>query len=1206
MSEGPSPAPEQAMASPRVGGRGGRRGGRRGRARGRGGRGANQAASRPKPLLDPDRAVSGRGRIKKCPDAQSQAAYDRAREIRACFKLVGGSAKTATLELIDRNVKAMLADGSAQDCHPDVIGMKADLDRRLQHKLAMFDNLRRLDAHSTDCFYKAQVHSTENEFENRLDDAYEEYYDGLLNQLRVLEALHSKNLPIDIRDDRFQYHVIDDDTLDNRFGAYVPDLTGPFVPCPHRIPGTLAYTRYLARKEEQQEEKVREKEKERLEAKEKAAKAEAEAAKSHTGKRKGKGQPGGRAKRARKATRASTLNDEVASQTQVEPSPAPELTGADEEASGALPTSTQSNTPVPDSAPAANSVDGEVEQPCNADAADEEVDFRFDIGNSRKRVKPHVLVPSFFELEPPETVLMSSAATTDFNISERRKLHFQQRKGANQGILTRPLYINPDLGECDYTSLPKDELAQDLMARHALHPQYGFFLSTSSNESQAASPYVMPGNPVVYIAKPSGRTVHSSRSFMETSNKHSVEELPMRRKMGKLLRTLCAKHGVSSDKVRVDDVVEPIERLRAKSLGVAQKEPKVQPLDEEATGPDYTSQETNDAPDESVDDAGSGLSTLALAVALTEAEASSCAAPTAANTIQYDAIRDVFMTSKLSTTPEPSSELGLHVLAEVSNIKPRAPGGYGQDVSKAPLMTSHDETTAHGEIDGPNVVDDRLASRHEYASSSTLWPHSSQRSFGHLEQPMVVPQTPNSEPSGYAMQSDHGMHHMHPQDRLDEYHGVQQPPPSIHDRNGYYHSSYPPLDPRDMHMTPGRPADGAMGHAPMTAYGGEAQPPPPTYTYGQHSYWCSPSAPMPPVTGVTHHHYPPPPPPPPATLSHSRMPFSQNASAEPLPPLRPSRRRTQSAVDDGGHDAMMRQSVSSAGSGFYGPAPLHAYPGAYGEPVPPPPPSAAHPPPPPTHPPQPMAPDRMMHKFVHHHPPHGFMSSTPQPGFTQHAISPTFRNAHPMTGQMAPAETPPGPLPRMASTGDAANIKYRKLQPAPVPAHRAWSSKPELKTIFYDHKETGAVAALPNSGPTQIRGWNNLDEKPVETAPRRIRIKLRITKKPTRKATLPPLRENIAHLRPDASMVAAKKPAPGSINLDSLLMYGFGAIPTIGSALPMESASPPASPKASPPPVATQRQAAKAAGGKKKASKSHSVVTASDSQSGRPIKKRLR
>ncbi|KAJ4162636.1 hypothetical protein NW754_014058 [Fusarium falciforme] len=69
----------------------------------------------------------------------------------------------------------------------------------------------------------------------------------------------------------------------------------------------------------------------------------------------------------------------------------------------------------------------------------------------------------------------------------------------------------------------------------------------------------------------------------------------------------------------------------------------------------------------------------------------------------------------------------------------------------------------------------------------------------------------------------------------------------------------------------------------------------------------------------------------------------------------------------------------------------------------------------------------------------------------------------------------PNPVHRHRSTpsgsSDAGN-KYRKLQPAPVPAHRAWPNKPELKTIPYDHKETGLAAALPSSGPTQIRGWN--------------------------------------------------------------------------------------------------------------------------------------
>lgn len=59
-----------------------------------------------------------------------------------------------------------------------------------------------------------------------------------------------------------------------------------------------------------------------------------------------------------------------------------------------------------------------------------------------------------------------------------------------------------------------------------------------------------------------------------------------------------------------------------------------------------------------------------------------------------------------------------------------------------------------------------------------------------------------------------------------------------------------------------------------------------------------------------------------------------------------------------------------------------------------------------------------------------------------------------------------------SGSNDPNSKQYRKLQPAPVPAHRAWANKPELKTIPYDHKETGSSAALPSSGPTQIRGWN--------------------------------------------------------------------------------------------------------------------------------------
>lgn len=131
--------------------------------------------------------------------------------------------------------------------------------------------------------------------------------------------------------------------------------------------------------------------------------------------------------------------------------------------------------------------------------------------------------------------------------------------------------------------------------------------------------------------------------------------------------------------------------------------------------------------------------------------------------------------------------------------------------------------------------------------------------------------------------------------------------------------------------------------------------------------------------------------------------------------------------------------------------------------------------------------ERIMHS--HHQPGQGYMASPPT-GYGQPAHSPDYSAHHMMSGGplgQSPPNTPGGmrnPMRHrstLSGSSDAglkqqqaqqAQQQYRKLQPAPVPAHRAWSSRQELKTIPYDHKETGSAAQLPSSGPTQIRGWS--------------------------------------------------------------------------------------------------------------------------------------
>jgi hypothetical protein len=231
--------------------------------------------------------------------------------------------------------------------------------------------------------------------------------------------------------------------------------------------------------------------------------------------------------------------------------------------------------------------------------------------------------------------------------------------------------------------------------------------------------------------------------------------------------------------------------------------------------------------------------------------------------------------------------------------------------------------------------------------------------------------------------------------------------------------------------------------------------------------------------------YPPPPPPPAAQNPPSRLSFSHHSSAEPLPPLRPPRARLQSIQDESMVDPSLRtgppQPPSNGYSSYYptGGVYQHGY-------APPPPPDSLQ-----GYLPRP---GERMHQSSQQHQQQsqqqqGYMGSPPPPGHTYHGnASPTFGSMQ-LGGQpitQSPQEQhqqglAPNPAFRHRSTGSGsgpmlnpsaadANSKYRKLQPAPVPAHRNWASnKPELKTIPYDHKDS---AALPNSGPTLIRGWN--------------------------------------------------------------------------------------------------------------------------------------
>lgn len=582
----------------------------------------------------------------------------------------------------------------------------------------------------------------------------------------------------------------------------------------------------------------------------------------------------------------------------------------------------------------------------------------------------------------------------------------------------------------DYSSMEHDELDEGLVEQYGLHPKYGIFLPTSKNDFIEGEPYEMPGKPVVFIATPSGRVSYASRSLIPTANHRRSEEAPFRLKFGASLRRFCKMADIEEDDLSVAEYLPSFNEWKKKSLGIATKELKKRPtksVDSETEEEEPVPEEEEETK-ETVDTGMSALSVLTYASAYVNAQETVKSAPPPPKPARYDAIRDVFTDSKPAATPvqDPVS-LSLSTLAELCNVEPKLPGGTGIAFESDYRSPVKKEETPQASSFGSLPPTQRTEHHSPYGYSSRDRAYPQPPSSGTLPESSPYPPLDRGLPPPAPM----------------EYKSHYPPPGPVSQDHGYYYSPHDPRDP----VTPSRPVDHGYGHRRLSGYGSEAPPPPQSYSRGPYWPQQSPSAPPPAVPHTAHYGAPAPPP--------SRLSFSQAAGNDPLPPLRPPR-RNHSLPDEPG---------SSLHNGiYYPPGPSRSYhrTGFPTEPM------AQM---------QPLPGERLLPNPQQGQ---GYMGSPP-PGYAHQVLSPTFGNPGLPGGHIgqSPPGTPQGPhsgIHRHRSTpsgsSDAGSNKYRKLQPAPVPAHRNWANKPELKTIPYDHKETGSSAALPSSGPTQIRGWN--------------------------------------------------------------------------------------------------------------------------------------
>lgn len=922
--------------------------------------------------------------------------------------------------------------------------------------------------------------------QNGFDEIEEQFYEGQNNRLRILELLDSREIPVDVsyypfghhlplpsadpqcakfqvRDDQYEYKVISDEHFDKEFGIFECFKDGHLVPYPSRVEGTEMW------------QKARDAD---------AAVAAVVAAAPTKGKGRGRGinkrraadQPEGQPTPKRSARGVD--DSQLMGSTPITPAPAkgllasaaevelhPDGTPADEESVPASPeppgllngsfTASQGRLQ--------SKLHAREKSPPLPKNAAEPDEYGFRIYNQRpsmreKWVNSRVLAPRPFLFEDWEIGFRDSS-------NDSSKGHTRAKRGK---YLDTPnsngIHFDHWCNGYDYSATTADDFDKKLVKRHNVHPTYGVFLPTSVNEQEEPDSYVMPGKPVVFIANPSGRVSHASRSFQKTVNHRLTVDAPWRKKIGASLRRFCKLQEIDSEDIDVSDHLVPDEELRQQSLGTAIKELEARPVADEIYSDDEEQASGEDKPAQA-DGGLSAMSVLTYATAFVEAENAIRVAPPTPKPVRYDAIRDVFTDSKPAAAPvQESNALGLNFLAELCNVETRLPG------SAAPVHTMVNGYNMMPEPERgiPSMRDEQMPPNMNHAHPYSIHP-------GHIEPPRThMPQQPPhahppaapiygppSEVHPYPIMHDQGLPPPPPPMRGPEYpsHPMGGPPGPPMPEHGMYlqqHTGgYPAPDPRDAHMPPVRPID--PGYRRLSGYAAD-----PNY---QRPYWPQ-QPPVPPsqspVSARPSQHYPQPP------QTHSRIPFSHTASAEPLPPLRPPRAHNQPMQEEMVHDPNMRSASLGNGPAYY----------------PPPPPGPArhfhrsYPGPEPHAPLQPLSTDRILPNPQQSG--QNYMTS-PQQGYPAQILSPTFANPSLMPNPMgqSPPGTPHGPpssVHRHRSTpsgsSDAGSKQYRKLQPAPVPAHRAWSSKPELKTIPYDHKETGGAAALPSSGPTQIRGWN--------------------------------------------------------------------------------------------------------------------------------------
>ncbi|EFW99366.1 hypothetical protein CMQ_5787 [Grosmannia clavigera kw1407] len=498
------------------------------RGRGRG-RGRSQAVrAHVARLAQQRKAANGRrGRQKLYDHPKPQAASERLKELKAAFSAVASALRPALEDLGDRSLGRLKSSSNAfQEVH-EFKDVQQFLDGRHRQELTAYNNRLELSNRLNNYIYLESRTMTMANFVRDCNDATDRFLDAQIRRLDLLEQLHDLDLPVNIVDATWNFSEVSDERfLDVKAHVeYRTDLgTHPVYGNKVEVPCAKVMTGWRVR-----------------------ITSPSDAASDGAYKPSPKRRADDDADVQPPAKRLAGTADEGTS------SLAPRHIGgllsavlppteddaeeeaeaeADAEASGTL----EGDSKVPSPSPVLAEGEEEMMEEDEAEdvpAGDEdgvgmaarptevkklpplptgvtEPDaFGVRLVNKRRTanldVYNRIMVPSLFDFEPHEIGFRDSANDKSRGATKAKRGKYLDTPNSNT------MHFDRSLWQFDATTYDDGDLDEEMIKKHSLHPRYGLFLRSSTNEEEPPRERKSGSRPIVFYT-PGGRTLNASRS----------------------------------------------------------------------------------------------------------------------------------------------------------------------------------------------------------------------------------------------------------------------------------------------------------------------------------------------------------------------------------------------------------------------------------------------------------------------------------------------------------------------------------------------------------------------------------------------------------------------------------------------------------------------------------------------------------------------